>query len=154
LRRQACFRSLYEKTSTGNDFYASETIPNKKWNQLRDNEPDLRAGLKRRGATETRIAIFKNVFCQGQLREKDHTRRALAVGRAVLAHNLYVLAKLQAAQQKAAEKAAAKARGESEQPCAWKNLPPPEADRAKSTKKPRPHRRTAAEPHPDATNFE
>ncbi len=74
------------------------------------NEPELRTGLKRRGATETRIAIFKNVFCQGQLREKDHPRRALAVGRAVLAHNLYVLAKLQAAQQKAADKAAATAR--------------------------------------------
>ncbi len=74
-------------------------------------EPALRAGLKRRGATETRIAIFKNVFCQGQLREKSHARRELALGRAVLAHNLYVLAKLQAAQQKAAEKAADKARG-------------------------------------------
>lgn len=74
------------------------------------NEPALRAGLKRRGATEPRIAIFKNVFCQGQLREKCHEHRELAVGRAVLAHNLYVLAKLQGAQEKAAEKAAAKAR--------------------------------------------
>ncbi len=74
------------------------------------DEPALRAGLKRRGATETRIAIFKNVFCQGQLREKSHEHRELAIGRAVLAHNLYVLAKLQAAQEKAAEQAAAKAR--------------------------------------------
>ena len=73
------------------------------------NEPALRAGLKRRGATEPRIAIFKNVFCQGQLREKCHEHRELAVGRAVLAHNLYVLARLQAAQERAAEKAAAKA---------------------------------------------
>ena len=73
-------------------------------------EPLLRAGLKRRGATETRIAIFKNVFCQGQLREKNHAHRELAVGRAVLAHNLYVIAKLQAAGKKAADKAAAKAR--------------------------------------------
>lgn len=73
-------------------------------------EPDLRTGLKRRGATETRIAIFKNVFCQGQLREKSHEKRELAVGRAVLAHNLYVLARLQAAQEKAAAGAAAKAR--------------------------------------------
>lgn len=74
------------------------------------NEPGLRAGLKRRGTTETRIAIFKNVFCQGQLREKTHAHRELGVGRAVLAHNLYVLAKLQSAQEKAAERAAAKAR--------------------------------------------
>lgn len=73
------------------------------------NEPLLRAGLKRRGATETRIAIFKNVFCQGQLREKSHAHRELAVGRAVLAHNLYVIAKLQAAEKKAADKAADKA---------------------------------------------
>lgn len=77
--------------------------------RLRD-EPDLRAGLRRRGATETRIAIFKNVFCQRQLREKSHEKRELAVGRAVLAHNLYVLARLQAAQEKAARAAAAKAR--------------------------------------------
>lgn len=73
-------------------------------------EPALRAGLKRRGATETRIAIFKNVFCQGQLREKTHARRELAIGRAVLAHNLYVLGKLQRAQEKAAGKAAAQSR--------------------------------------------
>ena len=75
-----------------------------------ENEPALRSGLKRRGATETRIAIFKNVFCQGQLREKTHARRELAVGRAVLAHNLYVLARLQAAEEKAGQRAAAKAR--------------------------------------------
>ena len=78
--------------------------------QRLQDEPALRAGLKRRGATETRIAIFKNVFCQGQLREKSHEHRELAVGRAVLAHNLYVLAKLQSAQEKAADKAAAKHR--------------------------------------------
>ena len=73
--------------------------------QRLQDEPALRSGLKRRGATETRIAIFKNVFCQGQLREKSHEHRELAIGRAVLAHNLYVLAKLQAAQEKGAEKA-------------------------------------------------
>ena len=73
-------------------------------------EPDLRAGLKRRGGTEARIAILRNVFCQEQLREKSHARRELAMGRAVLAHNLYVLAKLQRAQEQAATAAAAKAR--------------------------------------------
>ena len=77
--------------------------------RLRD-EPWLRAGLKRRGATETRIAIFKNVFCQGQLREKTHGHRELAIGRAVLAHNLYILAKLQIAQEKASRQAIAKTR--------------------------------------------
>lgn len=73
-------------------------------------EPALRAGLKRRGGTEARIAIFKNVFCQGRLRDKGPEHRAVAVGRAVLAHNLFVLARLQAAQEKAAEEAAARAR--------------------------------------------
>lgn len=77
--------------------------------RLRD-EPWLRAGLKRRGATETRIAIFKNVHCQGQLREKTHGKRELAIGRAVLAHNLYILAKLQIAQEKASRQAIAKSR--------------------------------------------
>ena len=78
--------------------------------QRLQDEPWLRAGLKRRGATETRIAIFKNVFCQGQLREKSHAHRELAVGRAVLAHNLYILAKLQMAQEKASSKAIAQTR--------------------------------------------
>ena len=64
-------------------------------------EPALRAGLKRRGGTEARIAIFKNVICQGQLREKTHEERERAVGRAVLAHNLYVLSKLQMAEKNA-----------------------------------------------------
>ena len=78
--------------------------------QRLQDEPWLRAGLKRRGATETRIAIFKNVFCQGQLREKSHAHRELAVGRAVLAHNLYILAKLQITQEKASSKAIAQTR--------------------------------------------
>ena len=73
--------------------------------QRLQDEPWLRTGLKRRGATETRIAIFTNVFCQGQLREKIHAHRELAVGRAILAHNLYVIAKLQIVQEKATKQA-------------------------------------------------
>lgn len=73
-------------------------------------EPDFRAGLKRRGGTEARIAIFKNAFAGNPCRAKGFAARALAVGWAVLAHNLWVLARLKLTQDRqAAEADAAKA---------------------------------------------
>lgn len=71
----------------------------------------FRPGLKRRGGTEARIAIFKNVFTGNPCRAKGIAARKLAVSWAVLAHNLWVLARLKLAQdrQAAVEAAAAKA---------------------------------------------
>ena len=54
---------------------------------------------KRRGSTEGRIAIFKNVFCGQPLRVKGFARREIAITWRVLAHNLWVLARLPQAEK-------------------------------------------------------
>ena len=51
----------------------------------------------RRGQTEGRIGILKNQFLGKPLRSKGYGFRALSVGWAVLAHNLWVLARLRQA---------------------------------------------------------
>jgi hypothetical protein len=50
---------------------------------------------RRRGQTEGRIAIVKNVFLGGRMRGKGFAHRQLTVTWTVLAHNLWVLARLQ-----------------------------------------------------------
>lgn len=50
---------------------------------------------RRRAQTEGRIAIFKNVFLGGRMRSKGFAHRELTVSWTVLAHNLWVLARLQ-----------------------------------------------------------
>jgi hypothetical protein len=51
------------------------------------------AAMRRRGQTEGRIGILKNVFLQGRPRAKGFKNRQLQVAWAVLAHNLWVLAR-------------------------------------------------------------
>ncbi len=52
---------------------------------------------RRRAQTEGRIAIVKNVFLGGRLRGKGFAHRQLTVTWTVLAHNLWVLARLRGA---------------------------------------------------------
>lgn len=59
---------------------------------------------RRRGSTEARIAIL-NQKLGGRLRQKGYANRALAIGWAVLAHNLWLLARLLAQQAESAEAA-------------------------------------------------
>lgn len=70
-------------------------------------DDDFRAGLRRRGATEARIAIFTHAFAGSPCRAKGLPARALAVSWAVLAHNLWVLARLKLTQERQAAEAAA-----------------------------------------------
>ena len=71
--------------------------------QKRLQEDDsFRPGLKRRGGTEARIAIFKHVFVGSPCLAKGIAARQLAVSWAVLAHNLWVLARLKLAQDRQA----------------------------------------------------
>jgi hypothetical protein len=67
-------------------------------------KPGVAEGMKRRGATEARIAVFKNVFVGSPAKGRSFAARQRACGWAVLAHNLWVLARLPVAQalQKAA----------------------------------------------------
>jgi hypothetical protein len=62
---------------------------------------------KRRSQTEGRIGIFKNRFLDGMLKSKGFLHRQLGVAWAVLAHNLWALARLSIAQQEELRLAAA-----------------------------------------------
>ncbi len=62
-----------------------------------ENEPGMREGLKRRAGTETRISIIIRDFMGKPARAKGFKHRELMVGWAVLAHNLWVLARLERA---------------------------------------------------------
>lgn len=62
--------------------------------QARLQEPGVKEGMKRRGGTEARVAIFKNVFLGNPARVKSFAARERACGWAVLTHNLWVLARL------------------------------------------------------------
>jgi hypothetical protein len=57
---------------------------------------------RRRAQTEGRIAILKNAFGTGHLRSKGFAHRQSAVTWTVLAHNLWVLARLQQSHARAA----------------------------------------------------
>ena len=80
-------------------------------------QPGQREGMKRRGSTEARIAIFKNVILNNPMREKSIEARAQACGWAVLSHNLWVLARMPCIsdQQKLTKAKAVTKRAESEQ---------------------------------------
>jgi len=67
------------------------------------NQEGFREGLKRRAATEGRIGIFKNVFLGRPLLAKGFEHRKLAVGWAVLTHNLWVVARMAEAEKKRKE---------------------------------------------------
>jgi hypothetical protein len=67
------------------------------------NEPGFREGLKRRAGTEARIGIFKNVFLSRPLLVRGFEHRELAVGWAVLTHNLWVVAHMAEAEKKRKE---------------------------------------------------
>lgn len=74
-------------------------------NRLRDDEV-FQGGQKRRAQTEGRIGILKNVFLQGVPRAKGFKNRELAVDWAVLAHNLWAVARQEWVKAKPREKAA------------------------------------------------
>jgi hypothetical protein len=74
--------------------------------RLQEDE-GFRPGLKRRGGTEARIGILKNVFVGSPCLAKGIAARQLAVSWAVLAHNLWVLARLKLAQDRQAAEAQA-----------------------------------------------
>lgn len=57
-------------------------------------EPEMREGLKRRAGTEARISILNRAFLGDPTRAKGIDNRKMLVGWAVLAHNLWVLARL------------------------------------------------------------
>jgi hypothetical protein len=76
--------------------------PAERQKRLEEDE-GLREGLRRRGSgTEARIAIFKQCFAGSPCRTKGLAARRVAVAWAVLAHNLWVLARLRLKQERQA----------------------------------------------------
>jgi hypothetical protein len=71
-----------------------------------ETDPTFAEGLKRRGGTEARIAILKNCFVGKCCRAKGFKNRELAIGWAVLAHNLWVIARREIEEEKRITKAA------------------------------------------------
>ena len=61
---------------------------------------------KRRAQTEARIGIFKNAFLGRPLRVRGFVHRELSISWHVLAHNLWVLARLLQAEEKSLKQAA------------------------------------------------
>jgi IS5 family transposase len=72
-------------------------------------EEGFRAGLRRRGGTEARIAIFKASFVGSPCLTKRFGPRAVALSWAVLAHNLWVLARLKLKQERPPARSSLKA---------------------------------------------
>ena len=62
---------------------------------------------RRRGQTEGRISIVKNVFLNGRMRSKGFQHRQQTVTWTVLVHNLWVLARMQLRAEAAQTKALA-----------------------------------------------
>jgi hypothetical protein len=62
---------------------------------------------KRRASTEGRIGIFKNAFAGQPMRVKGFARRETAIAWHVLAHNLWVLARLPVKEEQQRDRAAA-----------------------------------------------
>jgi hypothetical protein len=74
--------------------------------RMREDEL-LGHALRRRAQTEGRVGVLKNVFLEGVPRSKGFERRQLQVAWAVLAHNLWVVARLTwASEQQATAEAA------------------------------------------------
>lgn len=67
-------------------------------------EPGFTDLLRRRGGTEARIAIVKNVFLDGVPRAKGFKHRQVQVAWAVLTHNLWVVARLASCARRSKEK--------------------------------------------------
>ncbi len=92
--------AMLEKRSVGNGLCPRNVA---ELTEKLANEKGFREGLKRRAAIEGRIGIFKNVFLGRPLLAKGFGHRELAVGWAVLAHNLWVVARMAEAEKKRKE---------------------------------------------------
>lgn len=72
--------------------------------RLEENE--FRKAQNRRSQTEARISILSNCFCGSPMKQKGFENRNAHMALSILSHNLWVLARLKIAQQKARQQAA------------------------------------------------
>jgi len=69
-------------------------------------ENKFKEAQNRRSQTEARIAILSNCFCGSPMKQKGFARRKIHMSLSILSHNLWVLARLRIAQEKARQQAA------------------------------------------------
>ena len=69
-------------------------------------EDEFRKAQNRRSQTEARISILSHCFCGSPMKQKGFDHRHIHMGLSILSHNLWVLARLKIAQEKAQQKAA------------------------------------------------
>ncbi len=74
--------------------------------ETRLQEVRFRQAQIRRSQTEARISILSNCFCGSPMKQKGFDNREIHMGMSILAHNLWVLARIKLAQEKKREKAA------------------------------------------------
>jgi len=72
--------------------------------RLEENE--FRKAQNRRSQTEARVGILRNCFCGSPMKQKGFDHREIHMGLSILSHNLWVLARLKIAQEKARQQAA------------------------------------------------
>ena len=83
-----------ERLLAGEKIYNAICPRNPRVRNDRATEPRFRQLQKRRAQTEGRVGIFKNSFLGRPMRSKGFGHRQLNVAWAVLAHNLWVIARL------------------------------------------------------------
>ena len=83
-------RNMLEKEEAFNGLCPKDP---KEMKQRFENDEAFRGFQRRRSQTESRISILKNVFLEGIPRAKGFENRCLQVTWAVLAHNLWVVAR-------------------------------------------------------------
>ena len=69
-------------------------------------ESEFREAQNRRSQTEARISILSHCFCGSPMKQKGFDHRHIHMGLSILSHNLWVLARLKIAQEKAQQQAA------------------------------------------------
>lgn len=69
-------------------------------------ELEFRKAQNRRSQTEARISIVSHCFCGSPMKQKGFENRQVHLGLSILSHNLWVLARLRIAEEKARSLAA------------------------------------------------
>jgi hypothetical protein len=69
-------------------------------------DPKFKKAQNRRSQTEARISILSHVFCGSPMKQKGFEHRQVHMGLSILSHNLWVLARLKLAEEKAQSQAA------------------------------------------------
>jgi len=94
------------KYTRSNDIFNAICPRNPALLRERLKEDKFKEAQNRRSQTEARIAILSNCFCGSPMKQKGFDNREIHMGLSVLSHNLWVLARLKIAQEKAQQQAA------------------------------------------------